>query len=393
MGRGYIEYTSTRVIFARPIMTIRTIPLFLLLVTAVLVGGWVWSARGESKRELLDQFTSVSAPMDQNVMTDNELLKTFVKTYGPVPTMRVIIDAAHAQGIDCHNRAHEFGRISYETFGDEILKLNIPECHSGFYHGAIEAYFKENGTAGLKEKLSFICPKDLNVFYSHQCHHGLGHGLMAWSSYELPETLEYCNLISDAGGKSSCRTGAFMENIVGSLSDSPEARARGHVTKYLSADPLYPCTIVKDEYKADCYFLQTDRMYTLGGGKIQAIVDGCTAAPATYQYSCFASMGRTVGGLTRGRPEESLAACQLIPDHSNRVRCIDAVAKDTLWDPSGQETGLGFCSIVPPEDGKKECYEGLFFHAKSILTESERRAFCKRVPEDVYTSCMEGLSS
>jgi hypothetical protein len=281
--------------------------------------------------------------------------------------------------------------MSYEMFGDEVLKLNLPECHSGFYHGAIEAYFKKNGTDHLKDKLSFICPPNLNVFFMHQCMHGLGHGLMAWSSYELPETLEYCNLIDADNSKASCRTGAFMENIIGSLQDSPEARAIGHVSKYISDDPQYPCNIVKDAYKADCYFLQTDRMYQLGH-TFQSIVDGCNAAPKQYQYTCFASMGRSVSGNLRGRPQEALAACMLVADHNNRVQCITAIGQDQLWDPSGQQAALSFCGMVKPEDGQIECERAIIFHAQSVLNSDQLKNFCSQILPELQAECLKSPS-
>ncbi len=358
------------------------------LVAVSLVMGYVWTLRDNEKKNLLNQFNQISAPQSNSILIDDAELIRYIKQYGPAPTMRVIIAAAHHAKIDCHDRAHQFGRLSYEEFGDEILKLNLPECHSGFYHGAIEAYFKKYGTDKLAEKLSFICPDHLNIFFTHQCRHGIGHGLMAWSSYDLPATLDYCGMITDDMGKASCRSGAFMENIVGSLTNSPEARARGHVSKYLSDDPQFPCTIVKDEYKADCYFLQTDRMLQLSTTGIQGVVDECLKAPSQYHYTCFASLGRTIGGLDRGKPEQAIVDCKLIPDQTFTVDCIEAVAKDYLWDPSGQEGGLHFCDLVLPEDGKRECYVALSEHARAVMNAEQLANFCAQVPTEVQYECL-----
>lgn len=357
------------------------------ILTACITVLFVHKMQIEKKKDLLNQFSGVIAPSNDAIMTDDDTMRYYITTYGPAPSMEEMRKAADRLHIECHDRAHQLGRMSYEEFGDEVLKLNLPECHSGFYHGAIEAYFHTNGTDKIKDKLSFICPADLNPFFWHQCRHGLGHGIMAWSNYDLPATLDYCNLISDDGGKASCRTGAFMENIVGSIAGSAEDRALGHYTKYLSDDPQYPCNVVKDEYKADCYFLQTDRMYRLGNS-FQAVADGCAAAPSQYHYTCYASMGRTVSGLTRGRPAETVKACQLIQDHDNRVLCIDAAAKDQLWDPTGRDAGLKLCSMVPPEDGQRECYIGLLYHAAYVLSDEQRKEFCPQVPSDLYDACM-----
>ncbi|MBP7114546.1 MAG: hypothetical protein KBA40_03770 [Candidatus Peribacteraceae bacterium] len=360
------------------------------IVTASLVVGYVMYLRHQDRSGLLNQFNETIAPHADAIMTDDAVLENYVQTYGPAPTMRVLIAAANKAGIDCHDRAHRFGRVSYEEFGDEVLKLNLPECHSGFYHGAIEEYFKVNGTDHLSEKLSFICPDNLNTFFMHQCRHGLGHGLMAWSSYDLPATLDYCELIEDPSGKASCRTGAFMENIVGSLTESPEARARGHFTKYLSDDPQFPCNVVKDAYKGECYFLQTDRMWTLSTtpNKFQGVVDECLKPAEHLQHYCFLSMGRTVGGINRGRPEQAIRDCQLIPDQAHRIDCIVSVAKDYLWDPSGQEGGLRFCSLVPAEDGQIPCYQGLTEHARAVLNTEQLSSFCTRIPPELQNECL-----
>ena len=199
---------------------------------------------------LLEQFPDKESPIATSTMlTDDGEMKRYLASNGPVKTMEETTRLSHEVGQDCHNRAHQLGRMSYEEFGSDVFKLVLPECHSGFYHGAIEAFFHKNGTDGLQENLSTICIDGLNGFFTHQCLHGIGHGLMAWSDYDLPAALEYCNLLPNGTGQSSCRTGAFMENIVGSLDTSPEAKLRGHVSKFISDDPHYPCNIVKEEYK------------------------------------------------------------------------------------------------------------------------------------------------
>jgi hypothetical protein len=112
------------------------------------------------------------------------------------------------------------------------------------------------------------------------------------------------------------------------------------------------------------------------------------AAPEYMHYVCFASMGRTVGGIDRGNPEQAIKDCQLVPNHSDRVECIVAVAKDYLWDPSGQEGGLHFCSLVPDEDGKMECYKGLGEHARAVLDANQLASFCERVPSELHDTCL-----
>jgi hypothetical protein len=338
--------------------------------------------------ELLNQFADRSAaPVDQVLLDDDEKLKESIRTHGPVPTMEAVRQAAYQRGIDCHDRAHELGRLSFEHFGNEVFKLSIPECHSGFYHGSIEAFFKKNGTAKLDENLPLICNADMNAFFTHQCLHGIGHGLMAWTSYELPEALEYCNLVPADQGKASCRSGVFMENIVGGLADSPEAKERGHMSAYLNDDPQYPCNAVKEEYKSDCYFLQTDRMLTLSKNGFESVARECEKAPRQYQYSCFGSMGRTVGGISRGRPTEAIRNCQFAIDTQNRISCILGAGQDTFWDKNGQQLALDFCAVVPENEGKQQCYDTIISRAYEILTAADITQFCASLPTAYNQQC------
>jgi hypothetical protein len=137
-------------------------------------------------------------------------------------------ESAKALNLDCHQRAHDLGRLSYEKFGAMAFSLSGHECHSGGYHGATEAFFRDQGTSRMAENVALICSNELNSFFRHQCVHGIGHGLMAWTSYELNDALEICKELSEGVDQRSCYSGIFMENVVCGLSGS-----MGHVPEYL----------------------------------------------------------------------------------------------------------------------------------------------------------------
>lgn len=344
-----------------------------------------------STNDRLTQFPPSPAAETGALFTNDDALKRVIRDVGPRAAMDALVAVALRDGIECHNRSHQLGRMSFEEYGDEVFKLVIPECHSGFYHGAIEAYFRKFGTAKLEQNLATICMADLNGFFTHQCIHGIGHGLMAWSDYALPEALEYCNMIPQDGGKSSCRTGVFMENIVASLADSAEAKELGHISKYVSDDPQFPCTIVKEEYKNDCYFLQTDQMLRLSTTDFEGVARECERAPKPYRHSCFGSMGRTVGGRFRGDPGGAIRACEHSVALEYRIECILGAAQDTFWDKNGKELALTFCAIVPEEEGKAECYRTIIGRSHEILTLTEQRSFCLDLPPEHRSGCLEQI--
>jgi hypothetical protein len=327
------------------------------------------------------------------LFTSETALFSYVKKFGPRETVQRLAELAPRYG-SCHDNAHKTGRFAYELFGDRAFKECSAECHSGCYHGATEAYFKDNGTANLEKNLNTLCSSELNPFFSHQCIHGIGHGLMAWANYGLFDALKSCDLLSKR--QDSCWTGVFMENIIGSLAsqdaEAPSGSESGHFTKYLSNDPLYPCSNpqLDEKYKSSCYFLQTSRMMQLFAGDFAKVASACKSAPATYQRSCFESMGRDVGGSHRDDPAGVLASCQNAPKGNFRIGCLNGAVQDMFWDPSGQDKALNFCALLTDRQEKDECYTVVFSRAPDILPNaSDLDSFCSRAETDYQNRCRE----
>ncbi len=315
----------------------------------------------------------------KDLFTNADALYSYVKKYGPKDTIQYLPTLG-----DCHDTAHKVGRFAYELNGEKAFQMCSSECHSGCYHGATEAYFKEHGTANLEKNLKVICSAELNSFFSHQCLHGIGHGLMAWTNYDLFPALNDCNLLPEH--RDSCWTGVFMENIVGGL-----AVEEGHNTKYLSDDPLYPCNDPKleEQYKSSCYFLQTSRMVTLFSGDFQKVAASCSKAPLVYQRSCFESMGRDVGGWFRQDPPTAIAKCSFAPKGDMRIGCLIGAAQDTFWDPSGQDLALRFCKTLVDTAEKDACYRIIFSRAPDVFTSREDgEKFCAKVENNYRDQCM-----
>lgn len=322
------------------------------------------------------------------IFSDKDALFSYVKRFGPRETTLHLHKLSARYG-DCHHLAHEAGRFAYEIYGDKAFQACSAECHSGCYHGAIEAYFKENGTADLAENIKTLCSGELNSFFSHQCFHGIGHGLMAWTNYKLFEALEACNLLPER--QDSCWTGVFMENIVGGL-----GKMGGQTTKYLSDDPHYPCNDPKleERYRSSCYFLQTSRMMQLFPGDFSRMAQECAKALSQYRSACFASMGREVGGVTRSDHLAALAACQHALAGEMRISCLAGVAQDYFWDPSGQERAIEFCKLLADKNEKDTCYSTLFWRAHDIIhTRNDRNNFCGLIEAGYQDACYAAVKN
>ena len=319
----------------------------------------------------------------QNLFSNEGILYSYVKKYGPKQTITHLNELSSQYG-DCHQTAHKAGRFAYELYGEKAFQTCGAECHSGCYHGATEAYFKDHGTANLAQNLQVICSSELNPFFSHQCIHGIGHGLMAWSNYEIHEALKNCDLLPQK--QDSCYSGVFMENIVGGL-----AQEAGHQTNYLNADPQFPCTIVDEKYKSACYFYQTSRMVQLFPNDFARVAQICNQVPTQYQAVCFSSMGRDADGVYRGQPTQAITSCNNAPSGLMRESCLSGAVQDAFWDPSGSDSALTFCKLLTSQSEKQICYNTIIGRAVDVLTDrTVRKTFCDQV-EPFYQDLCDRL--
>lgn len=323
----------------------------------------------------------------KEIFSDKNLLKSYVNSYGPKATMEYLHELSSEFG-DCHQSAHTAGHFAYEIYGAEAFQTCSAQCHSGCYHGATEAYFRENGTKDLAKNLGIICGAVTNPFFNHQCIHGVGHGLTAWTSYDVPEALKACDKLPSS--QESCYTGVFMENVVGGIAKD-EAKNSGqeaHITQYLSEDPQFPCNVVEEKYKASCYIFQSSRMMQLFNGDFSQVANACLAAPSQYQSNCFQSMGRDVGGNNRANPTSAIVQCNNAPAGSHRSDCLMGAVQDSFWDPSGQDLAIGFCKLLINNIEKENCYTIIIERATQVIaSKADRQIFCGKVEIPYKQNC------
>ena len=135
----------------------------------------------------------------------------------------------------CHPLVHDIGHAAYEKYGDvaEAMKYQNEVCNSGYLHGIIERRFEESDDI-LADVNSMCDPYRRGSYLGWQCYHGLGHGVMFYTSNDLPRSLEMCDALERDFDRSNCANGVFMENF--------SADQKLHVSDYLKeSDPFYPC--------------------------------------------------------------------------------------------------------------------------------------------------------
>ena len=128
-------------------------------------------------------------------------------------------------------------------------------CASGYYHGILERSLLGKPAEAIAPIAQRIC-SDPDIrrtdFIHFQCVHGLGHGLMIYTGYDLPRSLDHCEPLETEWERESCRGGVFMENSQSSY---------GVRSRWLKDDDLlYPCDWVAEKHKYQCYLIQLARI-------------------------------------------------------------------------------------------------------------------------------------
>ena len=328
--------------------------------------------------------SNISAQDYVDLITDDTLMVRFIRQYGPEHTVQILKESENYIEVDCHQRAHDLGRAAYEEYGAAAFALSGHECQAGSFHGATEALFASRGTANLEEDVATICAVANNPFFRHQCVHGVGHGLLAWTTYELHDALPLCDRMPTDGDRRSCYSGVFMENVVGGLTG-----LMGHITQYLKEDdPHFPCDSVVERYQVPCYFYQTSHMLNVFDRDYSKVAQACTEAPEAAQWNCFQSYGRDVGNVTRKDPETSILYCSYAPAGTSRIACIEGAAQDRFWEKTGADDALEMCALVQNAEEKHACYWTIIVRARDVLgTDEEYDSFCAKIGEQWRRMC------
>ena len=185
----------------------------------------------------------------------------------------------------CHALVHDIGHKAYEKYGDfgESMKYQDEICNSGYLHGIIETHFSKS--ANVFTAMKTVCSSyPLGKYISWECFHGVGHGLMYYTSNDLPKSLESCDRYESFFARLSCTNGVFMENF--------NTDQKFHHSKFLKeSDPFYPCQEQASRHKRDCYLYAPTYYLSLHKNDYVGALKWCEDAEFLYKSTCAQGVG------------------------------------------------------------------------------------------------------
>ena len=308
---------------------------------------------------------------------------------GPKPALDLFEEKQKSDSAvegDCHRIAHTIGAASLQHFKGGVgvaLSAGRSTCWSGYYHGVVEHAFVGTPHSGLPAKSRSICVGDdirRTSYIAYQCVHGLGHGLMIHTGYDLPESLRVCDLLTTDWDRTSCHAGVFMENISSSY---------GVKSRWLrDNDLIYPCNVVKEKHKLYCYLMVTSRILESNGYNWKKTVTTCKKSEQAWIATCFQSLGRDASGNTRQNAPQILDICALAGKQA--PECIYGAARDIVSNDAGPKRAIPLCEGAPAAS-QAYCYEGIGTILGGLHAyREERRAACRAVTKQYFAACARG---
>jgi mono/diheme cytochrome c family protein len=293
----------------------------------------------------------------------------------------------------CHPIAHTIGAAALRHYNGDVGRAfadGAATCGSGYYHGLLEWKLAGVSQSAVGRVAGNVCSNTrirTSNFVYYQCVHGLGHGLMLYTRYDLPDALDLCHGLKTSFDRISCTGGVFMEN---------QQSSYGVKSTWLKEDNLlYPCDsdIVLGDDKLYCYLLVTSYILPRVGWDWKKASDWCRKSDADYVRICFQSLGRDASGSSRQEPAGILQSCrQARPDGEGE--CLFGAARDILNNDSTDLRGRKLCESVPAKH-RAYCFYGL----GSILgavhgTRADREQACKRFAgRRDRADCVRGATS
>lgn len=291
---------------------------------------------------------------------------------------------------NCHRIAHTIGSAALARFeGDvgEAFAAGSASCWSGYYHGILERAFADleslDDAGPVARELCKGERIEETEFLLYQCVHGLGHGLMIHSGYDLPWSLGICDQLADEWSQSSCTGGVFMENIASSY---------GVRSQWIrDDDPVYPCEDMEERHKYYCYLMVTSRVNELNGFDWADTARVCAGVERDWVAICFESYGRDASGSTRQDAAEIVRICGLAGRPAHTESCLYGAARDITSNDAGAERAGGLCERAAARY-RERCYSGIgTILANLFPTESEQRRACAAAaPRRFVAACLGG---
>ena len=346
------------------------------------------------------------------------------KKEGGVHAFKALKQATLPPNTDLHLLGHVIGEILYLQKGAGGMQYCTQDFRNACSHTIVVGLFLDKGDTALDD-IKKACEKAPGGPGAYtMCYHGLGHGILAYTNYNMSQTIQICKKTGSQKHNfqeyPECVGGAIMEQITGGDHD-PQTWSKQREVNLRNYDPLYPCNsneiIPDEEAKKLCYIYLTPHLFNLGGINIRGKPPDSTIAKSftfcesipesktSLRDSCFGGFGKEFVVLARDRdirevenmPDWQLTKvfnwCQLTENQEGQRSCIKFALGSLFWGGENKSiAAIRFCNLIPDEKGKDFCFSSLTNNVRFYIKDTKyRQAYCNSLPQIAQDYCFKTL--
>ena len=352
-----------------------------------------------------------------------ELSKYFsdlAKKKGGAYAYEILKAAPVPPGTDMHLLGHIVGDVLYGQEGLDGIKVCTHDFRNACSHTIVVGLLLEQGESAFPQivETCYQAPGGSGAYT--MCFHGLGHGVLAYTAYDLEKAVELCEKTGtpEYGYEeaSQCISGTIME-ILSGVHDQ-EAWARQY-KKYLKEDdPLYPCSaqFIPEHARYLCYVYLTPHLFEAAGASL--------ANPTPYDYkkafpfcneipisdmnnrdACYGGFGKEFVVLAQDRDIRNVDAmtdeqmgnvykwCLLADNKDGVISCIEHATNSLYWGgENNRGTAIRFCRLLRSADHQEACFINLIGAVQTYIRDPDyKKEFCEELPDSYRGKCQQHL--
>ncbi len=401
--------------FPKKNLRILLIPL-LVLVNVFLLIFWL---QGNQKSFKEDQNTTVF-PEIQDLQGKNfsfEELKKYFTTLaekkGAEYAYKVLRVAPVTANTDMHLMGHVVGDVLYKQEGINGIKICTDEFRNACSHSIVVGLLLDKGEAVLPEIAAACRQAPGGTGAYTMCYHGLGHGVLSYTNYNLPKAVSLCQKTGSEEGV-QCIGGTIMEMISGGDHDKLTwGKERPNYLK--PSDPFFPCmsSFMPDNAKTMCLTYLTPYLWEAVGANVGSPNETdyskafalCATLDEPYRDICSGGFGKEFTVLAQNRDIRKIDQmdsaqllkvykwCTLAKSESEIKACNSNALSSLYWGGENDRgASIRFCGVMENVAHRGDCFKDLIGQVGSYIKDLDyKKSFCQSLPDSFQKECKNRL--
>jgi len=322
-------------------------------------------------------------------------------------------------GLDLHLLGHVVGDEIYKQEGLAGMAHCTPDFRNACSHSIVVGALLENGLE-VFDTVNDVCRQSPGGSGAYtMCFHGFGHGVLAYTEYDMEKTVELCLLTgTDEYGQNEahqCIGGAVME-----MKDGIHDKELWAPQKAKFVDVDNPLSLCQADYmvpgaKHFCYVYITPYLFDAITGTPEALptpdifadsMKLCEAEPdENYRRICYGGFGKEYITLAKDLNIQAMnnlnsdeitkvdSWCDEAPNDYGALECKLEVVNSLYWGGENDfKASVKYCSEISAKD-RVPCFNRFYNNVLSYRnTPDLKKTICNAVPAEYQSECEAKLS-